>query len=142
MKKIVSAVLIILTLIFGTIPVGAIDTEISTMGTASTQFVGIAILSINLSIDSWGCATTTGSVRASSSSYTSYLTVSLQQYTSSGWITVQSWSGSGVGLPGVIVEGSRYVASGTYRSCSSTTVFNSSGAVVDAATAYSAEQIY
>lgn len=132
----------VLLLSCATIPAYAVNTLESATGIVSSRFVGITFLNANLSIDAQGCTTSSGFVRPSSSSYTSYLTVSLQKNTSSGWITIKSWSGSGTGLSGVNLSGSYYVGSGTYRSCATASVYNSSGSLVDNETAYSSVKNY
>lgn len=142
MKKIISIILIVFTLTVGTMPAFAASSPAPAATTISPNFTGISILSISLTINPGGLSTSTGSVRPSSSSYTSYLTVGLQKYTSSGWTTIKSWSGSGTGLSGAIAGGSYYVASSTYRSFSTATVYSSSGSLLDTETAYSAEKTY
>lgn len=142
MKRIVSFILVALMLIFATIPAYAANSSTASAGIVSPQFIGITTLSANLSIDSSGRTTSTGIVRPSNSNYTSYLTVSLQKFISGSWTTINSWSGSGAGLYGVTNSGSYYVGSGTYRACSIASIYNSSGSLVDTATAYSAEKSY
>lgn len=142
MKKIISMFLLIGVLVLGTAPAFAAGKEYAASGVVSPRFTGISLLSANISIDSWGCATCTGKVVPSSSTYTSYLTVSLQQYLSGSWITIKSWSVSNTGFSGVNLSGSYYVAHGTYREASTATIYNSSDVLVDSATAYSSTQSY
>lgn len=142
MKKLITIIFSVFMLILVSAPVYAADSSVASAGLVSPQFIGIQSLSANLSIDSFGCTTSTGVLRPSSNSYTSYLTVSLQKYTASGWTTIKSWSGSATGLYGVTVTGSYYVASGTYREASTAYIYNSSGVLVDSATAYSATVTY
>jgi len=144
MKKIVCAVLAVfmLVFIFGVTPILAVNTSAHSTQTVLPNYIGINILSISLDINSAGLTTSTGIVYPSSNSYTAKLTVSLQKYTSSGWTTLNSWSGSGTGLSGASVNGSYYVARGTYRSRITARIYNSSGTLIETETAYSAKKTY
>lgn len=142
MKKIISIILIMASLMFGSVPALAASKEPATAGVVSPQFIGIALISANISIDSLGCATCTGKVVPSSSTYTSYLTVSLQKYSSGSWTTIKRWTASNTGFSGVNLSGSYYVSSGMYREASTATIYSSSGTLVDSATAYSSTKTY
>ena len=142
MKKIISVVLIFVVLAAGTVSVSAVDSEPVAADVISLKFIGITLLTASLSIDSWGCATCSGKVIPSSSTYTSYLTVCLQKYVSGNWTTIRTWSSSNAGLSGVNISGYYYVPSGIYRACSIARIYSSSGTFVDSATVYSAMKKY
>lgn len=142
MKRIISIIMIALSLFCTTIPVCAADMSADATGVMVPQFVGITFLNVNLTMSAQGCASATGFVRPSSSSYSSYLTLSIQRLTSTGWVTIKSWSGSAAGSSGVNLSGYYYVTSGTYRSCVTAYIYNSSSVLIDNATAYSAQKIY
>jgi hypothetical protein len=143
MKKIIIISLVSIILIFSAFPVYAGDTaNPGTENKIAPRFTAILSMSAGLSIDSWGKATCSGFVTPQSNSYTSVLTVSLQKSTSSGWSTIKSWTGSGVGFAGVVIEGHHYVASGKYRVCSTAKVYDSSGTLLEMESFYSAERTY
>lgn len=143
MKKIVNA-LVIVTLLFSlTIPVYAVNSEVSSSsGIVSPQFIAIGQMSATLNINSSGKAQCGGTVNPSNNSYTSYLTVSLQQSTSGGWTTIKSWSGSGTGVAGVNLCNYWYVINGTYRVRTTASVYSSAGTLLETASLYSAIKIY
>ncbi|MDO9534518.1 MAG: hypothetical protein Q7J85_04115 [Bacillota bacterium] len=143
MKKLIIISLVSFILIFSAIPVYAAETaKLSTESDIAPQFTAIWSMGAGLSIDSWGKAICSGFVTPQSNSYSSELTVSLQKSTGSGWSTIKSWSESGVGFAGVIIEGHHYVASGTYRVCSTAKIYNSSGTLLETESFYSAERTY
>ena len=99
-------------------------------------------MSATLNINSSGKAQCGGTVNPSNNSYTSYLTVSLQQSTSGGWTTIKSWSGSGTGVAGVNLCNYWYVINGTYRVRTTASVYSSAGTLLETASLYSAIKIY
>lgn len=143
MKRTISLCLTLLLVFIMSVPAFAEGT--SNYGTGSTiqpNFTSIWSLSAGLSIDSSGQAHCTGSVTPASDSYTSYLTVSLQKYTGSGWSTVKSWSDSAAGQMGVIIDRYWYVTRGTYRVCSTAQIYNSAGSLLESEPYYSATKTY
>jgi hypothetical protein len=142
-KKIISTVLVVIMVILLAIPANAAPTNsVDINNVMSPQFTHILSMSAGLGIDSTGKATCSGKVFPSSSTYTAYLTISLEQKTSSGWTSIQSWSGSAVGYAGVNLEGIRYVVRGTYRVCSTANIYSSSGTLLETESFYSAERTY
>jgi hypothetical protein len=144
MKKAISVSLVILMAMFWTIPAYAASVAAKpTKGISmSPQYTSISVLSAGLSIDSSGRATCSGTVTPSSNSYTSHLTVSLQQHIGSSWSTIKSWTASGTGFMGADVEGYYYVDYGSYRVCSTASVYNSSGKLLETESFYSAVRTY
>ncbi|NLH02305.1 MAG: hypothetical protein GX488_10540 [Clostridiales bacterium] len=142
MKKTISICLALFLAIFMTVPAFAAGTGSYTAESVmSPKFTYIWSMSAGLDISSSGKARCSGSVDASSNSYTAELTVSLQKYTSSGWTTIKSWNGSGSGQ-GLIVENYYYVSNGTYRVCSMAKIYNSAGKLLETQSFYSAEETY
>lgn len=141
MKKYISICIVVFMLIIATTPAYAVNTVNPSMeSVVAPRFTAINSMSAGLSIDSWGKATCSGWVTPSDNSYTSNLTVSLQKSTSSGWSTIKSWTASGAGFFGVVIEGYYYVANGTYRVCSTARVYNSSGNLLETESFYSQER--
>ena len=143
-KKFLCSGLVILVLMSGAVPVYAQGAEkvISNNSIVSPQFTAILSMSAGLSINSSGKATCSGSVTPSANTYTSKMTVSLQKSTSKGWSAINSWSGSGVGYAGVMIEANYYVANGTYRVCTTVNIYNSAGTLLETESFYSAEKTY
>lgn len=143
MKKIASVAVILIMLVSLTIPAYAVDlSTTSSSGIISPQFTSIGQMSAGLNIDSSGKAQCSGTVTPSNNTYKSYLTVSLQQSTSGGWTTIKSWSGSGTGVAGVSLCNYWYVVNGTYRVCSTASIYSSTGTFLETESIYSAIKIY
>ena len=143
MKKLICFCLSLLMVFAMAVPASAADTNSLTSNSLiSPNFTNIWSISAGLGISSTGKAHYSGSVDASSNSYTAELTVSIQKSTTSGWTTIKSWSGSGSGQSGLIVEGYYYVDHGTYRVCSTAKIYSSAGALLETASFYSADQTY
>jgi hypothetical protein len=145
MKKIVSIGLMILMIVFSTVPTYASNTTADTRaaeGSIHPDFISMSSISAGLSISSSGKSTCTGSVTPSSSSYTSKLTVGLQKSTGSGWSTVKTWTASGRGSAGADLVSYYYVGSGTYRVSSTAKIYNASGTLLETQTAYSSTKTY
>ena len=139
MKKLICFCLSLFLLFTSAIPASVADaSSLGSENLISPNFTYIWSISAGLGISSSGKAHYSGSIDASSNSYTVALTVSLQKSTSNGWTTVKSWSGSGSGQCGLIVEGYYYVDNGTYRVCSSAKVYKSTGLLLETASFYSA----
>lgn len=139
MKKIISAALIVIMVFSLAFTAYAANDTDKTM---SPKFSYILSMSAGLEIDSAGKAGCAGTVTPSSNTYTSDLTVSLQQNTGSGWSTIKSWTDSGAGYAGVNLEGYWYVVNGTYRVCSTAKIYSSSGTLLETELFYSAERTY
>jgi len=144
MKKIVSIGLVILMIVFSTVPAYASNTatDMRAGGSIHLDFISMSSISAGLSISSSGKSTCTGSVTPSSSSYTSKLTVGLQKSTGSGWSTIKTWTASGRGSAGADLVSYYYVSNGTYRVSSTAKIYNASGTLLETETAYSAQRTY
>ncbi len=144
MKRMISAGLLVFMVMLSVLPVYASGAEsISTeSGIISPRFTAILSISAGLSINSSGKAACAGSVTPSSNTYTADMTVSLEKSTSNGWSTIKSWTGSGTGYVGVVIDAYYYVTSGTYRVCTTAKIYNSSGTLLETESFYSAERTY
>ena len=140
MKKIFSATLLVIMVL--SLPLSAYAANANTDKMMSPRFSYILSMSAGLEINSAGKAGCAGTVTPSSNTYTSDLTISLQQKTGTGWSTIKSWTDSGVGYAGVTLEGYWYVVHGTYRVCSTAKIYSSSGTLLETQLFYSAERIY
>ena len=105
MKKIVGMSMVFLLLMFSAMPAYAYASDLVATSGFVPQYKAIMQMSAGLSIDSWGKTTCSGSVSPQSDSYTSYLTVTLQKYTSSGWSDIKSWDVSEEGCWEPILKG-------------------------------------
>ncbi len=142
MKRVFSICLALLFTILMGVSAYAVDTAShAAKGMISPFFTYIWSISAGLDISSAGRACCSGSVDASSDSYTAELTVSLQKYAGSGWTTIKSWKGSGSGQ-GLIVENYYYVNNGRYRVCSTAKIYNTAGNLLETQSFYSAEVTY
>lgn len=144
MKKIITVCLFVIMVVFSVVPAFAVDSaSVSNKGSISPMFVGISTMSASIDIDYLGCATCAGSVSLSNNSYSVNFTVALQRYNGSGWTTIKTWSDTGYGYDGTIIEGYYYVpSSGTYRTASTAKVYNSSGSLIETQTIYSGTKTY
>jgi hypothetical protein len=137
MKKAISIFLVLLFVIsFAALPASAADEEKAPDG---AKYTAIASISAGISINGLGCATSSGSVVATSGLYTCYLVVILQRYVNGNWQQVNSWSDSDTGS--VAISEPYYVSSGTYRGRSTATVY-AGDPLMDNATCYSGSQTY
>lgn len=134
MKKFVSLCLSVILMAALVIPADAISPN-----SMSPNFTYIWSLGSGLNISQSGKADCSGSVDASSNSYTAKLTITLQQSTSSGWKAIKSWSITGAGQ-GLIIEEYYYVNSGTYRVCSTAIIYGTAGQLLETESIYSPEQ--
>lgn len=144
MKKFVCMALIVLIAVFSVVPAYA-DTvntaEIpGAQGEISPLFTYISFMNAGLSIDSSGLATCLGNVILYNSSNSTTLTVQLQKSTGSGWKTIKTWTTSAISYADI--EGYYFVASGTYRVCTTAQVYNSSGYLVETESIYSPTKTY
>lgn len=63
-------------------------------------------------------------------------------HTDDEWTSIKSWNTSDLGHSGVIIDEYYYVARGTYRVCSTASIYNSRGNLLEMASFYSAERTY
>lgn len=106
--------------------------------TAVPYYTGTASIYANLSISSTGLASCSGNISLRSG-YVANLTMKLQQYTSNGWTTIETWfTATQKGL-----SGSRYVTHGYYyRVVTSASVYTSSGGYVESPSVTSSSKYY
>jgi len=143
MKKTVVTILVVCMLALTTTKAYAVSsTSFTDENIISPNYTYILLLSSGLDINSAGKAHCSGSVDASSNSYTAKLTVALQKYSNDSWQTIKSWSDSGSGQSNLIIEKYYYVANGTYRVCTTAKIYNSSGTLLENKSVYSDEEIY
>ena len=128
MKKILASVLAVLMVTLLATPTLAAETgSYSSSSMMTPNYTYIWQMSAGLKISSAGKAHCSGSVDASSNSYYVKLTVTLQKKSNSSWENVKSWSTSGMGQSGLIIEEDYYVARGTYRVLTTAKIYNSTG---------------
>lgn len=141
MKKTLSLIIVtILLLSLGVQSFAATQPEPAVITPMWTTLVNV---SANLSIDSIGVATCSGTMglNSSTSSYKSRLILELQKLDSSGyWNTITSWSKAG----GVMCTNDAYraVSRGTYRVKATGEVYDSDGNFIESGTAISLKRIY
>lgn len=144
MKRNFKVCLVVILVMLFSVPAHAADIKSITANDAvvSPQFTAILSMSAGLSISSSGKATCSGSVTPASNTYKADMTVSLQKYKNNGWVTIKSWSDSGTGYAGVAIEAHYYVTSGKYRVCTSVSIYNSSGKLLESESFCSEERTY
>ncbi|WP_073082806.1 hypothetical protein [Sporobacter termitidis] len=146
MKKTFGFALVLLLIAAFTLPVYAADeTDQSVLSQDSIMkpaYTAIMSMAAGLSIDSLGKASCGGTVFPNNDTYTAYLTISLQKQTGSTWQQLTSWSSSGVGMGGVLLDGSYYVEHGTYRVCSAAFIYSAQGSLLESALYYSPIKTY
>ena len=97
-----------------------------------------ASITAGLTISSSGLASCSGSIMLSSSGNSATLTMKLQQYTSSGWTTIGSWSTQTTRL-----YKNQYVVHGYYyRVVCSANVYSSSGTYIESPSVKSSNEYY
>lgn len=107
--------------------------------TAVPYYNATAAISAGLTINRSGLASCSGTITLSSSTATSNLTMKLQQYTSSGWTTIETWFTA----TNKSLSGSRYVAHGYYyRVVTSASVYTSTGSYIESPSATSSTKYY
>lgn len=101
------------------------------------RYTHFAVVSINLSIDSLGCATATGTIQGRPGVTTGIKAV-LQKYNSSNgtWSDIKTFNSSSTSF-NCVLSGSYYVARGTYRVYAEFYAFNNTGVCVEIASGYS-----
>lgn len=101
------------------------------------RFIGLYKANATLSINN-GTANCTGVARAKTSSFSLVATLSLQKRSGVSWSTIASWSGSGSGITGVILNKTKSgLPSGTYRCKLYVNVYGSNGTYIESTTVYS-----
>ena len=111
-------------------------------GSVAPQFTHISSVVARLSISAWGEASCTGSVTLYSNLHTATLVMELQRFSGSTWTTVQSWTSSGPGFPGVYMNRAHWVVRGTYRLRCIARAFSGSGVLLEEVTVLSHEVGY
>lgn len=103
----------------------------------SPRYTHFSAVSINLSIDSLGCATATGLIQGRPGITTGIKAV-LQKYNSSNgtWSDIKTFNSSSTSF-NCVLSGSYYVARGTYRVYAEFYAFNNTGVCVEIASGYS-----
>lgn len=95
-------------------------------------------ISAGLSISSSGLASCNGSIVLSGSGNSATLTMKLQQYTSSGWTTIGSWS-----TQSSLIYKNQYVYHGYYyRVVASANVYSASGTYIESPSVTSSMEYY
>jgi len=135
MRKKVYALILIISML-------PLMTAYATANIITPQFTYIMSISAGLDINKYGRAQCVGSVDATSDNYRVTLTVTLEKYVNNGWRSIKSWSGSGSGQSGLIVEGYYYIDHGLYMVCSTARVYNSSGTLLETESLCSAKRLY
>lgn len=104
-------------------------------------YVDLALLTASIDINSSGKASCYGYAITATSTYTVYLSISLQRYKNGTWSTIKNWSTSGTWYTSL--GKSYYVTAGySYRTAVSVTVRTSGGSYVESAVIYSQSQYY
>lgn len=123
------------------LPAGATEIPTPDADVPSLCYVDIAVLTASIGIDSKGKASCYAFVETATSSYTVYLSVSLQRYINGGWSTVKNWSTSGSGE--ATLDKSWYIVSGYYyRTAATATVYTAGGSFVESETVCSLNKYY
>ena len=106
MKKCFAIVLTILLLIssIGVTSADGIDSEENII---LDRYIGLFKTYATLSISS-GTASCTGVAKAKTSNYSLSLTLSLQKKSGTSWNTIISWSGTGSGISGIILNKTKF----------------------------------
>ncbi len=140
MKKSICTIFIVLIYVFSVVPVYAINEthDLRTPGSIAPLFTHICILTPGLTINSSGKATCIGDVTIYNNSYSTVLTVQLQKSTGSSWSTIKTWTNSGTGITGVLIEENHYVVRGTYRVRATAKVYDTYGMLLETQSLYSA----
>lgn len=138
MKKafatILSLILVFSILSFSVAENHTVDTHVSAI---EERYIGLRRVTSQLAISN-NTANCKATAYAINSSYSLYVTMSLQKQTGANWNTVISWSGSGSGFAGVVLNKTKSgLSSGTYRCKAYVRVYDSNGTFVESTTIYS-----
>jgi len=138
MKKMICLVLATLMVAFSSVSVfaGAAGVQ-GDLISAQVRYTIINTIAAGLAINSSGKTTCSGRLVSGSSGSDCYITVELQQKSSSQWNTVKTWSASKLNASSVSLEKSYYVVHGTYRVQVTGTIENSESGVEETAVKYS-----
>lgn len=141
MKKRITSGILILVLVLTSVA-SAVSATAPSSEAIQPRWTRIYSLKAFLDISSSGRADCSSKVMLKNSSDSAELTMSLQRSSNgTSWTTVKTWTDSGQGS--ISVDGSWYVLSGYYyRVKAAVKVYNSSGTLVESATAYSATVEY
>ncbi|MCR6544592.1 hypothetical protein [Dehalobacterium formicoaceticum] len=122
----------------------AADNSESNFRQITPFYIGINYLYAGIKIDSSGLATCSGLVTLSDSSYSTDLLAELQKWNSSSqsYETIKFWTNSGSGYSGASIQKNWYVIRGKYCVKTTAKVYNSSGKLIDNASACSSEWTY
>lgn len=113
--------------------------SVAAMDVPTPYYDATASITAGLSISTSGLASCSGTIRFSDASASATLTMKLQQYTSSGWSTIGSWSTASA----TSLYKTQYVTHGYYyRVVTSANVYNSAGSYVESPSATSASKYY
>lgn len=143
MKRRILAILSLVLILASVLvmPASAADAPTAATAAVTPRYVNIMGFNASIGINSSGKASCYSFVETANSSYTVYLSVSLQRYVNGGWSTVKNWSTSGTGE--ATLDKSWYVTSGYYYHTAATaTVYTSSGSFVESQTIYSQSYYY
>ena len=141
MKKMIC--LLFITLIFATSSISvfaAVANQTKGESISIQRYTIINTIAAGLSIDSSGKTTCSARLVSGSSGSDCYITVDLQQKTSSSWSTVKTWTTSKLNGSSVSMEKNYYVTDGTYRVKVTGTIEN--GSVEETAVKYSKTVVY
>lgn len=142
-KKLLSIIslLLVLASIFA-FPVCAMEEDPEPPIDPDDPFVNIAAMSAGCSISSSGLATCNGYVLTANTTYTVYLSVSLQRYKNGYWQHYAGpWNSSGVHIASVYKQ--YYVVRGYYYRVGVTaTVYDANGNFIESPTVYSSSRYY
>ncbi len=136
MKKLISIVVITILLFSIIVPTYAEELEPPVDDPIFEEFQGMRTVTASLEIS--GSIATCHSKLTGKSSYSYFLTMSLQRQNGSSWSTVISWTGSGTGINGIdIIKTKSGLSSGTYRCKVYVSVYDSNDQFIESTTVYS-----
>lgn len=116
------------------------ESTVTPADSVTPLFTHIAFLDAGLKIDSAGKSICFGNTALYNQNYSVELTVTLQQLTSSGWVSIKAWTDSGI--RDARVEAQHYVVKGTYRVLTTVKAYDTGGALLESASAYSSSVTY
>lgn len=132
--------IVIALLLFPMATVYAGESTVTPANSVTPLFTHIAFLDAGLRIDSAGKSICFGNTTLYNQNYSVELTVTLQQLTSSGWVSMKAWTDSGI--RDARIEAHYYVVKGTYRVLTTAEAYDTSGALLESASTYSSSVTY
>lgn len=137
MKK-MFVVMLSIMLLFTSISISSADSNTSTDEAVPVyRFIGLYLANTKLSISN-GIANCTCVARAKTSDYSLSVTLTLQKKSGANWNNIISWSGTGNGFTGVVLNKTKSgLSSGTYRCKAYVRVYDSNGIFVESTNVYS-----